>query len=109
MDQYGTRHGSGLDEDAERERRLGLLIARLPAGMQRLVKRVRQPEARLVRIPLGILFILGGFLFILPVLGLWMLPLGIVLLADDIPFLRRMTGRWLEWIERRHPTWLKAS
>jgi hypothetical protein len=30
-----------------------------------------------------------------------MLPLGLVLLAEDVPFLRRLTDRILEWIERR--------
>jgi len=52
-----------------------------------------------------VLFCLGGLLAILPVLGLWMLPVGLVLLAEDIPALRRMTDRCLDWIERRRPHW----
>ena len=31
---------------------------------------------------------LGSFLFVLPVFGLWMMPLGLLLLAIDLPVLR---------------------
>jgi hypothetical protein len=34
------------------------------------------------RIPLAILLIFGGIFSFLPVLGLWMLPLGLVLFAQ---------------------------
>jgi hypothetical protein len=51
------------------------------------------------------LFCFGGVFAILPLLGLWMLPVGLVLLAEDVPALRRMTDRALAWIERRRPQW----
>ena len=54
---------------------------------------MRRPEAKVVRIPLGIACILGSFLFFLPVLGLWFLPLGLLLIAQDVPFLRKPVGR----------------
>jgi hypothetical protein len=38
----------------------------------------------IARIPL----ILGGILPTLPVFGLWMLPLGLALIADDVPWLK---------------------
>lgn len=41
-----------------------------------------------VRFPLALLLILGGLLSFLPVLGVWMLPLGLLLLAVDLPVLR---------------------
>jgi hypothetical protein len=59
--------------------------------------RMRKPGARWVRIPLGILCVLASFLWFLPVLGIWMLPLGLLLLAQDIPFLRGPVGRGLLW------------
>lgn len=93
------------EEDA-RERRLRRLIGRLPARVGRWIEWLRRPANLVVRIPAGLLLIAGGFLAILPVFGLWMLPLGIVLLAEDIPWLKHKTGRLLAWIERRHPTWL---
>lgn len=41
-----------------------------------------------VRFPVALLLIAGGFLSFLPVLGIWMLPLGLLLLAVDLPILR---------------------
>ena len=52
------------------------------------VRRLRQPGWMLVRILLGCTLFLGGFLAILPVFGLWMIPLGLLLLAIDIPALQ---------------------
>jgi hypothetical protein len=51
----------------------------------------------LVRIPVGVLFILGGVFSILPGLGIWMLPLGLLLMASDVPFLRRPVGQLTIW------------
>lgn len=51
------------------------------------------PQNRLLRIIMGVLFILGGFLGFLPILGFWMVPLGFVILAQDIPIVRRMNRR----------------
>jgi hypothetical protein len=59
--------------------------------------------------PAGGLLVCGGLFGFLPVLGFWMLPLGLILLADDFPLLRSMGSRILDWIERRHPHWLAAS
>jgi hypothetical protein len=67
---------------------------------------VRKPSSRLVRIPLALLLVLGGIFSFLPVLGLWMLPLGLVLIAQDIPFLQKPIARMLGWIERK---WLERQ
>ncbi|MEO7050105.1 MAG: hypothetical protein ABI128_00420, partial [Rhodanobacter sp.] len=58
-----------------------------------------------LRVPIGVLLILGGIFSILPLLGLWMLPLGLILLAQDIPFLRRPLRRALIWTERHWARW----
>jgi hypothetical protein len=83
-----------------------LLIRRLPQPLQGPVRWLRQPAARWLRIPAGLLLIVGGVFSILPILGLWMLPLGLVLLAEDLPPVRRGTDRVLAWIERRRPHWM---
>jgi hypothetical protein len=44
----------------------------------------------------------------LPLLGLWMLPLGLLLLAEDLPFLRRPMLRTLLWVERRWLRWRRS-
>jgi len=93
-------------EDHDRERRLELLIRRLPTHMQTVVRWLRQPSVRWVRIPAGLLLILGSVFSILPILGLWMLPLGLVLLAEDVKPLRPGMGRVLAWIEHHRPRWM---
>jgi len=92
-----------------RDERLEQLIDRLPRRARSAVRWLRRPGACWLRVVAGILLILGGFLAILPVFGLWMLPLGLVLLADDVPLLRRARGRVLDWIERRRPHWLRRN
>jgi hypothetical protein len=61
-------------------------------------------SAYLERVPM--LLICGGLLGFLPILGFWMLPLGLLLLAEDVPPLKSARTRILDWIERRHPNWL---
>lgn len=69
---------------------------------------LRRPWAMLIRIPLGILFCIGGLLAFLPVLGMWMLPLGLLLLAIDLPVLQRpMSGLVLRG-ERQFKNWQRA-
>ena len=80
---------------ANPERRLRRLLRRLPSRLQAVTRWLRKPASRWARIPVGVLLIIGGCLAILPVFGLWMLPLGLTLLADDIPPLRRFRDRAL--------------
>jgi hypothetical protein len=94
---------------ADPERRLRRLLRRLPGRMQAVTRWLRKPASRWARIPAGIALIIGGCLAILPVFGLWMLPLGFMLLADDIPPLRRFRDRILDWLERRRPNWFAAA
>ena len=54
----------------------------------------------LVRIPLALLLIAGGIFSFLPILGLWMLPLGLLVLAVDIPPLRRPVGDAIVRLQR---------
>ena len=47
-----------------------------------------------LRLVLGLLLILGGFLGFLPVLGFWMIPLGLVIAGlDVVPLWRWIRGR----------------
>src|ERR1700690_205153 len=94
---------------ADPERRLRRLLRRLPSRMQAITRWLRKPASRWARIPAGVLLIIGGCLAILPVFGLWMFPLGLMLLADDIPPLRRARDRALDWLERRRPRWFAAA
>lgn len=81
------------------------LRSELPVSTARQLGWLRERKARLVRIPVGILLIVGGFLGFLPIFGFWMVPLGLLLLAQDIPFLKRPAGRALVWFNRTWQRW----
>lgn len=92
----------------------------------RLIPALRGPMSHLrrdswfpIRFPFALLLILGGLLSFLPVLGIWMLPLGLLLLAVDLPVLRgpistlvirsrrigqRWARRWRKWRARSRDT-----
>ena len=86
---------------AELDRHFEWIAERLPERGARFVRWVRQPSSGWVRIPLALLLVLGGIFSILPVLGLWMLPLGLLLIAQDVPFLQKPLAHALGWIERK--------
>ena len=44
---------------------------------------------------LGVLFMAGGVLGFLPVLGFWMFPLGVAFVALDVPSSRHRIDRWM--------------
>ena len=84
-------------------------LERMIPGSSGVIGRLRSNRWRLVRLPLALMLIVGGVFSFLPVLGAWMLPLGLLLLAVDLPFLRgpissfvirvrvairRLTRRW---------------
>lgn len=62
---------------------------------------------RVVRITVGVLFILGGLLGFFPVLGFWMIPLGLIILAVDFRWARHalVNLRWKlrNWRRRYYP------
>ncbi|MBY6068267.1 hypothetical protein KUW17_16060 [Leisingera aquaemixtae] len=53
--------------------------------------RARVPPG--LRLLLGVLLILGGIFGFLPVLGFWMIPLGVLIAAMDIKLIRRWLRR----------------
>jgi hypothetical protein len=48
----------------------------------------------------GIILILFGFVGFLPIVGFWMIPLGILVLSFDVPFIRRGRRRFDVWLGR---------
>ena len=49
-----------------------------------------------VRSVIGLLFMVAGVFGFLPILGFWMLPLGVAFIALDIPPARRKLDDWIE-------------
>lgn len=85
--------------DARLERQFERISRQVPPS-RGFLDWVRKPRMHLVRIPLAILLILGGIFSFLPVLGIWMLPLGLLVLAVDIPPLRRPVGDAIVRLQR---------
>lgn len=83
------------------DRHFEWIAERLPNKAANFVRWLRQPSSRLVRIPLSGFLIIGGIFSFLPILGLWMLPLGLLLVAQDVPFLQKPLADTLGWIERK--------
>jgi hypothetical protein len=59
------------------------------------------PRSRPLRIALGIALVVFGILGFLPVLGFWMIPLGLVVLSIDFPIARRWKRKFEAWWNRR--------
>ena len=61
------------------------------------------PQSKPIRIGLGILLVAFGLVGFLPVVGFWMIPLGLLVLSIDIPRVRRWRRRFAVWFHRRYP------
>jgi hypothetical protein len=97
-----------LDLSAKDELDLYLerIAQKLPASFGRTLRWLRQPSSFFPRLVAGVLLVLGGIFSFLPILGIWMLPLGLILLAEDLPFLQAPLLRSFQWIEAR---WAKRK
>jgi hypothetical protein len=83
-------------------------------ALERLVPPLRGPMSTLrrdswfpIRFPVALLLITGGLLSFLPVLGIWMLPLGLLLLAVDLPVLRGPISVLIIRVRRKGRLWLR--
>jgi hypothetical protein len=84
----------------ELDQYLARMGAYLPNWLCETVKWIRKPERFAARAAVSLLLVLGGVFSFLPVLGLWMLPLGLIVISQDLVFLQRPLVRTIRWIER---------
>jgi hypothetical protein len=89
------------DAQEELDRAYARLQDDLPDRFAKVFKQLRAPRRRWVRIPTGILLIALSFFWFLPMIGIEFLPLGLLLLAQDVPFLRRPVARFIVWADRK--------
>jgi hypothetical protein len=87
------------DRQDDLARQFDRLDRHLPDRAARALRWLRQPRLVWLRVPMSGLLLVGGVFSFLPILGVWMIPLGLMLLAQDIPFLRPPLARALGWIE----------
>ena len=59
------------------------------------------PHSRPLRMLIGGVLVVGGVLGFLPILGFWMVPLGLLVLSVDVPVVRRWRRRFSVWWARR--------
>jgi hypothetical protein len=61
----------------------------------------RMPQSRALRIGMGVALVFLGMLGFLPILGFWMIPLGLLILSYEFAVVRRLRRRSVVWWERR--------
>lgn len=66
---------------------------------------LRRDSYRPLRLPLALILIVGGLLSFLPFLGIWMLPLGLLLLAVDLTVLRGPISVLMVRVRQRIRRW----
>lgn len=89
----------GHNEDRKLKKSLKNLEANSSPRVAKFLKWIQNPKARVYRIPLAIaIIILGFFGGVLPIAGVWMIPLGLALLALDVPFLKKPVAKFILWI-----------
>ena len=64
-------------------------------------RKYRVPDSPRIRLGTGLALIAGGILGFLPVLGFWMIPLGLVILSVDMPAVRRLRRRMEVYFGRK--------
>lgn len=73
----------------------------LPDWLSERLRALRSDKWRWLRIPLGVLCIAAAAVWFLPVVGIEFLPIGLLLIAQDVPFLRKPTARSVDWLVDR--------
>jgi hypothetical protein len=63
-------------------------------------RQLHLPESKPIRLGIGILLVAGGLVGFLPVVGFWMIPLGLLVLSVDIPIVRRWRRKLALWWHR---------
>jgi hypothetical protein len=71
-------------------------------------EKLRHPRWRWLRVPVGVILVFFGLFGFLPIVGFWMIPLGLSLLAVDFPaaakldaWIRRKAQDGVAWLRRR--------
>ena len=75
-----------------------------PPRLRGTIRAAQGTRALPVRVPAGLLLVAGGVFSFLPVLGLWMLPAGLLMLAVDLPPLRGPVSAAIIPVRRRWKT-----
>ncbi len=78
---------NALKHENRLRRQFHALASGMPVSRQ-VAEAMLERRMRLIRLPLAAFFLVGALVSVLPVFGLWMAPVGLLLLAVDVPSLR---------------------
>jgi fatty acid desaturase len=67
--------------------------------------RLARRAPRAIRIGVGVALVLLGLLGFLPILGFWMVPLGLAVIFFEVPFVRRAWVRLRGWAKEKRRHW----
>lgn len=98
--------GMGQEGNKKLDEAYAGLEQETPDRVTRVIRWLRDPDSKWVRLPLGLLLVVGGFFGFLPVLGIEFIPVGLLLIAQDVPFLRKPVGKFTLWLESQ---WLRVK
>jgi hypothetical protein len=90
MERAGT-----MDDVQEKE------TAPKPRRVEMLGRGFNLPQGRWQRIALGVALVLGGTVGFLPILGFWMIPLGLFVLSLELASVRRLRRRLIVRFSKR--------
>ena len=68
-------------------------------------REMKLPRSRAARLGIGGGLIVFGILGFLPIVGFWMVPLGLAVLSIDLPAVRRVRRRAEVWSMRKYQAW----
>src|ERR1043165_982377 len=81
--------------DQEVEQYIREKLDRLPPRIAQSVHKLRNAQPAWLRLVVAALLMIGGLLWFLPLVGIWMLPLGLILVADQFPATKRLLVKLL--------------
>lgn len=92
----------------ELNRYFEMIDRQVPTKISKAIVWLRKPSSFAVRLVVALLLVIAGIFSFLPILGLWMLPLGLMLIAQDVPALQGPLLICLRWVEAKW-NWLKLK
>ena len=88
--------------DPELERIAGEKLRRIKLFGREIIL----PQSRLLRVTIGVVLVILGCFGFLPILGFWMIPLGLLVLSYEFAAIRRWRRRFVVQWSRREGRWL---
>jgi hypothetical protein len=98
-------HSSRATAQSRLDKAYEALGRHAPASFSRVLRWIRKRRGRKARLAMGAALVgLGVLGPVLPVAGVWMIPIGLLLIAEGMPTMQEHVAELPLWLERQ---WLK--